>query len=136
MRAERVPVLVGSLLAVAVLGAWIMDRAPAGPSAETCARLWNQADNADHRRLAAEQGHDAAVVYGWLAKERYPGCAVLFRGAVGDRWMAFAGELHGDDAGYDSIVRRERWGFDSPEGGPDVPNATASPDGGVRLLVL
>jgi hypothetical protein len=134
VRDEHIALLFLGLLGVAVLAAWLVDRPPDTPSPEGCARLWNQADNADLRRLAAEQGFDAAVVYGWLAKQRYPGCAVLFRGAVGDRWMTFGGELHDGDVGFDSIVRGERWGFDSPEGGPEVPNASVSDQGDVRLL--
>lgn len=74
------------------------------------------------------------VVYGWLAKQRYPGCAVLFRGAAERPWLLFGGEFHDGDVVFDGMTGGERWGIDSPEGGPETPNAVLIGDGRVRLI--
>jgi hypothetical protein len=87
-----------------------------------------------HEPDASAQHFEIAVVTGSLTKERFPGCGVLFRGADGHPWLLFAGWLHAGRVVRWDLVSGERWGFDSPEGGPDTPNAVVTTDGRVRLI--
>lgn len=133
------PVLLGVFVAafvvvdLFVLGYLTVDR---GPSSEFCARLWNGSTNRENRALAAAADFDRAVVYDWLAKETFPGCGVLFRRENGKPWLLFGGQLHAGRVDTWSIAGGERWSFDSPEGGPETPNATVTSDGRVRLIEI
>jgi hypothetical protein len=104
------------------------------PSAELCATQWNRSTNGDDRAMAAEQQFEFAVVSGNLAKDRFPGCGVLFRHGDGRPWLLFGGWLHTGRVDRWDLVTGERWGFDSPEGGPETPNAMVTVDGCVRLI--
>jgi hypothetical protein len=126
-------VLVFGLAVLVSVGAALLDhlgRAPV-PSPERCAAQWNAPANHGGRAIASAAHFDEAVVSGWLAKERFPGCGVLFRGDEGEPWLMFGSSLHG--VGVWDHVSGDRWGDDSPEGGPDEPNAVVTDDGRVRL---
>jgi hypothetical protein len=107
---------------------------PGIPSAEMCATQWNRSTNSGNRARAEIRYFEAAVVYGWLAKERYPGCGVLFRHGDGQPWLSFSSQLHSGRIDRWDVASGHHWGFDSPGGGPEAPNAVVTADGRVRLI--
>jgi hypothetical protein len=132
------------LIALAIVSIWLFVIADAAlldflanrgvPSAERCAAEWNRSPNVQNRAAAANEHLEVAVVSGWLAKDRFPGCGVLFRHGDGRPWLLFGGWLHTGRVDRWDLVTGERWGFDSPEGGPETPNAMVTVDGRVRLI--
>jgi hypothetical protein len=123
-------------VAVVIAGAALLDLRTnhAVPSSEHCADQCNRSTNARNRALAARQHFEIAVIAGWLAKDRFPGCGVLLRHGDGQPWLSFSSQLHAGWIDQWGIMSGDHWGFDSPEGGPDAPNALVSADGRVRLI--
>ena len=104
------------------------------PSAELCASQWNRSTNGEDRTRAAKEHFEVALVSGWSAKDRFPGCGVLFRRGNGQAWLSFSSQLHSGRIERWDVVAGEHWGFDSPEGEPDTPNAVVTAGGHVRLI--
>ena len=95
---------------------------------DRCAKIWNAEIPAD---MNGQFG--GATVYHWTDKAEDDGCAVLFVSRSGGEWILFAGVVVGDRVREWSRVSGERWGQDSPEGGPIDVNASVLPGG--RLLL-
>jgi hypothetical protein len=135
VRTRSILVLVVGLLALVSGGAGLLGhlRKARVPSPEMCAAQWNARTNRGNRAIESAAHFDVAAVSGWLAKERFPGCGVLFRGDEGEPWLWFGGSLHEGRVRAWDRVRGERWDEDSPEGGPDGPNAVVTVEGRVRL---
>jgi hypothetical protein len=135
VRTRSIVVLVVGLLALVSGGAALLDHLGKTrvPSPELCAAQWNAPTNRRSRAIESAAHFDVAVVSGWLAKERFPGCGVLFRGDEGEPWLWYAGSLHEGRVRVWDRVSGEGWGEDSPEGGPDGPNAVVTVEGRVRL---
>ena len=130
-------VLIGlACVSFVLLSALALDLAePRAPSSARCAELWNEATNRGNRSMAAAAGFDGAVVAGSLTMETFPGCEDPFRGSDAEPWLVFMGpgQLHtGRVERWDLVTGRKR-GSDSPDGGPETPNATVTDDGRVRL---
>jgi hypothetical protein len=132
------------LIALAIFSIWLFVIADAAlldflanrgvPSAERCAAEWNRSPNVQNRAAAANEHLELAVVSGWLAKDRFPGCGVLFRRRDGQAWLPFSSQLRAGRVDDWDVVSGDHWGFDSPEGGPETPNAMVTADGRVRLI--
>jgi hypothetical protein len=135
VRTRSIVVLVVGLQALVSGGAALLDHLAKArvPSTEPCAAQWNAPTNRGNRAIESAAPFDVVVVSGWLAKERFPGCGVLFRGDEGKPWLWFGGSLHGGRVRVWDRVSGERWGDDSPEGGPDEPNAVVTVEGRVLL---
>jgi hypothetical protein len=69
---------------VGFLGAASMNGAP---SVSECVDDWNARAGEEEQRQVAEEGYRSATVKGWLAKEEYPGCGLIFIASEGDRFM-------------------------------------------------
>jgi len=89
-----------------------------------CARIWNEEPPAD-----LSEGFDEAIVYRWTDKAGDDGCGVIFHSGRGSEWVIFGGVVDDGRVGHWSRVVGERWGEDSPEGGPTEPNVTVLPGG-------
>jgi hypothetical protein len=128
-------VLLVGLLALVSGGAGLLDHLGRAriPSPERCAAQWNAPSNRRNRAIESAAHFDAAVVYGWAAKEIFLGCSVLLRSECGKPWLLFGGQVSERRGDPWAVVSGERWGFDSPEGGPETPNASVTDDGHVRL---
>jgi hypothetical protein len=114
-----------AILAVFLLGAC---RSPAPSDAERCAKIWNADVPAD-----MSGRFQRAVVYRWTDKAEDDGCGVLFISRAGGEWSLFGGVVLDDRVREWSRVSGERWGQDSPEGGPTEMNASVLPGGQLSL---
>jgi hypothetical protein len=134
MRARSVVIGIIGVSFFVIAGAVLSDLSSRGvPSSEQCAALWNDSINAGNRSIAAGWNFDMAIVSGWLAKERFPGCGVLFLRSDGKPWLSFSGWLHQGRVDTWDLVSGKAWRSDSPEGGPENPNAIVTDWGRVRL---
>jgi hypothetical protein len=119
-------------LSAAVL--YLESRSISTPVADECARVWNADENRPNQGIAAEEGLSEAIVYGWLAENRYPGCAVTFLDGEGRPWLSFSRFMNAETPpGRWDVARGQRWGVDSPDGPHTVTNAQGSSDGTVVL---
>ena len=135
MRTRSIVVLLVGLPALVSAGTELLDHLGRArvPSPERCAAQWNAPSNRGNRAIESAAHFDVAVVYGWAAKEIFLGCSLLLRSERGKPWLLFGGQVSEGRVDPWDLVAGERWGFDSPEGGPETPNACVTDDGHVRL---
>jgi hypothetical protein len=74
-----------------------------------------------------------AVVGSGTDKAGDDGCSVTFISDPGLEWVQFGGVVRNERVATWSRVAGERWGDDSPEGGPEEPNVVVLPGGLVTV---
>jgi hypothetical protein len=89
-----------------------------------CAKIWNAEIPADMNGR-----FERATLYHWTDKAEDDGCGVLFVSRPRGEWILFGGVVVGDRVRVWSRASGERWGQDSPEGGPTETNASVLPGG-------
>jgi hypothetical protein len=120
-------VVLGSVGAVLAID---LHRRSGGPSAAACVAAWNEPSNLANQISIAAAGSRRVAVYGWMAEETYPGCAVLLVHRPAGPWIAYSRQMSGRTWDHESGLR---WGHDSPEGPAVDENARVSPSGLLSL---
>lgn len=98
------------------------------PDAERCVAMWNAEVPADMTGR-----FERAIVHRWTDKAKDDGCGVVFVSRPGGEWSLFGGVVLDDRVRHWSRVSGNRWGQDSPEGGPTGMNATVLAGGRLAL---
>jgi hypothetical protein len=119
------PWLVRPLILIVLLATPLAGCTSTGTSdAGRCAMIWNEDPPVD-----LSDRFDEAIAYRWIDEADDDGCGVVFVSGDGRPWTIFGGVVADDRVEHWSRVDGERWGEDSPEGGPTEPNVVVLPGG-------
>jgi len=131
-RVVLVAALVCALAGAASLALAVIARPNPAPSAGTCAAQWNLRVNRSSQERAAKSGLPHAIVFGWMAKETYPGCSVVVLDRVGGPWLMFGRQSTSPRSDW-SLATGRRWGVDNPTGAIPGLNTQVNADGTVSM---